>query len=101
MPGLQDDKLFPIDDDENIVEGEIVEGNFRPIEPTPEEAELLGTATMNLVNAGLELKEALQEFNSVLTPDEVKKISTVYYWANELQQLFAVQAAKAGLGLIP
>ena len=85
--------------DDELPFGEITEPSFHDIVPTMEEAELLGTATMNLVNSAIELAPYAAYEGDEETP--LSLIRAVVFWANQLQELMEIQSAKAGLGMIP
>lgn len=84
---------------------DITEPTFQTITPTMEEAELLGAATMNLVNCGLQLSDILDtegNLKDLTDPDVIRQhLFPIIYWAGQLQYLMEVQSAKAGLGMIP
>jgi hypothetical protein len=89
--------------DEELPFGELMDGNFTGVAPSMEEAELLGTATMNLVDSGMELARLLDKDGNLdqdLTPENMEEqIRPVIFWANQLRELMQIQVAKAGNGM--
>lgn len=90
--------------DEELPFSEVVNPHYTEVAPSMEEAELLGTATMNLVDSGIELAMILGDDGSTIaeapSDDEVvRKIRAVIFWANQLRELMQIQVAKAGNGM--
>ena len=94
--------MEPLQDDE-LPFGYLMDGNFKDVAPSMEEAELLGTATMNLVDSGMELARLLDKDGNLdqdLTPENMEEqIRPVIFWANQLRELMQIQVAKAGNGM--
>ena len=87
---------------EELPFGELMDPHFAPVTPSMEEAELLGTATMNLVNSGIELATILDPEGKELvqiTETATDKLRAVIFWANQLRELMQIQVAKAGNGM--
>ena len=93
--------------DDDIVDAEIVEGHFKQVELTPAEADLMGEATMHLIEAGLDLRQFITLDNSDMPklegPEEelLSAMKLVANWAGILLDNIQQQTAKAGLGFLP
>jgi hypothetical protein len=80
--------------------GEVTEPEFKQIELTPEQADLYGTALMNLITSGLALvdwvKDNYVEDKRDTVPQEVKDVIN---WASNMNELVNMATGKAGLGM--
>lgn len=90
---------------EELPEAEVTDPSFKQVLLTPEEADLYGTALMNLITSGLALGNGIIRDHDreliELTEDQLKSLSNVVFWAAEMQSLVERKAAEAGLGMIP
>lgn len=91
-----------------LADAELMDPKFAPVQPNQEEAELLGMATMNLVDVALQLSDCwteLEEDSKGRSPLPVYKgvpeeqAKALHFWAAQLQTLMQQQVAKAGLGM--
>jgi hypothetical protein len=97
---------MPPEDDNEVVEAEIMEPQFQQVQLSPDEADLMGLATMNLINTSLELDGVMLcddegEWSIPNEQEAIAKIQAVWSWAFQLNNLIAIQTAKAGLAFLP
>ena len=105
---------MPDEDDDKIEYGEVLEPHFKQVELTPDEADLMGIAMMNHIDAtqGLNAYIGLAKdgqpylkFPSVNgdppTDPLLEAILNAIRWSDILLQNVQQQTAKAGLGFMP
>ena len=85
----------------------ISEPHFKQVELSPEEADLMGTAMMNLIDSALALRDLLsvdEDGTVVLSEPDSKTVNfmeNVINWAGIMLSNIHQQTAKAGLGMMP
>lgn len=83
---------------------EVRDGDFKQVQLSPEEADVMGNALMNLIQAGFDLKDYVDELaddSKELSAPLEERIKAVVFWAVAMQENVQMQTAKAGLGMIP